>query len=139
MNSARMIGISSSLLILLACATSGNLEEGLSAAPICPNGTMLCNGTCVDVLADLQNCGSCGNNCSLGMSCIKGACTCMADLIACNKTCTDTRVDPRNCGACGNVCPANAFCNDGICSNMAPEICIDGDCSYPIVVHHRNI
>lgn len=159
-NSARTIGTISLFLILLAGTASGSLE-GLSLAPVCPNGTILCNescindtmicnqscpngtslcnGTCVDVLADLQNCGECGNICSLGMICIKGACTCMADLVACNKTCTDTKVDSRNCGACGIVCPENAICIDGVCSNIAPEICIDGECSYPIVVQRRRI
>lgn len=137
-NTAQTIGMISSFLILMAYATSGSLE-GLSPDPACPNGTLLCNGTCVDMLADSQNCGSCGNICSLGMICINGSCTCMAGLVVCNKTCTDTSIDPRNCGVCGNVCSANAICNYGICSNMSPEICIDGDCSYPIVVQHRRI
>ena len=105
----------------------------------CPDGMIPCNGTCVDILTDTQNCGSCGNICSLGMICIKGECSCLKGMIPCNDTCTDTSVDPKNCGTCGNVCPGKTICDDGRCIDQYANVCIDGDCSSLIVVQHRNI
>ena len=159
-NSSPKILMLSLILILVACATADGLAAP-SSGPVCPddmfpcNGTCInitspcnmscldgmfpCNGTCFDLSTDTQNCGSCGNVCSLGMVCIKGVCTCMAGLDVCNEKCTDTSIDPLNCGACGNICPANAICIDGSCSDMSPQICIDGDCSYPITMQLRNL
>jgi uncharacterized repeat protein (TIGR01451 family) len=40
----------------------------------CSAGQVECNGTCVDLQADSQNCGSCGNNCPPGTTCSSGGC-----------------------------------------------------------------
>ncbi|MFZ3113721.1 MAG: hypothetical protein WA111_12345 [Methanothrix sp.] len=133
-----MILMLSSILILVAGSTAGSLAAS-SSGPVCPDGMFPCNGTCIDMSTDTQNCGACGNVCSLGKVCIKGVCTCMAGLDVCNEKCTDTSIDPLNCGECGNICPANAICIDGSCSDMSPQICIDGDCSYPITMQLRNL
>lgn len=157
-NSVLTIHVTISILILLAGAASSAIfstdpvcpsgttpcngsciNETISCNRTCSDGTILCNGTCVATSTDAQNCGACGNVCSLGTFCIKGNCSCMAGLALCNKTCTDTSIDPRNCGECGNVCPGFAICNQGTCSNASPQICIDGDCSNPIIVQHRRL
>ena len=41
----------------------------------CPAGQQLCGASCVDTQSDLDNCGSCGNQCPAGSSCVAGACT----------------------------------------------------------------
>lgn len=160
MNSARMILMLSSILVLVACAAAGSLTVP-SSASVCPDGMILCNGscinntipcnqscadgmtlcngTCVDILTDTQNCGSCENVCSLGMVCSKGECSCLKGMVLCNNTCTDTSIDSKNCGTCGNVCSGKAICDDGRCIDQYANICIDGDCSSPIVVQRRNI
>jgi len=44
----------------------------------CSPGQDYCGGTCIDVVNDASNCGSCGNVCSPGVPCIAGTCTCPA-------------------------------------------------------------
>jgi hypothetical protein len=33
-----------------------------------------CNGECVDLMSDEENCGACGNQCPHDSHCINGAC-----------------------------------------------------------------
>ena len=41
----------------------------------CPNaGEVRCSGACTNVLSDVNNCGSCGNACLSGQSCVNGTC-----------------------------------------------------------------
>jgi hypothetical protein len=42
----------------------------------CSAGQDYCNESCIDVVNDVTNCGSCGNACAQGMSCIAGTCDC---------------------------------------------------------------
>ena len=44
------------------------------ASTTCAFGTDLCGGACIDVLFDAKNCGSCGNVCGGGTSCVRGLC-----------------------------------------------------------------
>ncbi len=41
----------------------------------CPTGTTLCNGNCVDLQSDANNCGQCGNTCPSDQSCVSGTCS----------------------------------------------------------------
>jgi hypothetical protein len=41
---------------------------------VCGSETNDCDGLCVDVLTDVNNCGGCGKVCLSGMSCINGTC-----------------------------------------------------------------
>jgi len=49
---------------------------------------ILCNGQCTDSLTDPDNCGTCGNVCASGTSCVDGQCT------APPPTCTPGNVTP---------------------------------------------
>ncbi|MFB3765924.1 MAG: hypothetical protein ACE14P_11860, partial [Methanotrichaceae archaeon] len=50
-------------------------ETGVCSDAINPQaGYALCNGACISVLADNNNCGACGNVCTGGQTCINGAC-----------------------------------------------------------------
>ncbi|GAA5945257.1 uncharacterized protein JCM15063_003009 [Sporobolomyces koalae] len=83
-------------------------------------------GFCRDVSADTNNCGRCGQKCSLpgaiGTTCKSGTCiatACSTGYTLQNGACTqvDLSSDPNNCGALGKCCqflPAGAT---GVCSS----------------------
>jgi hypothetical protein len=117
----------------------------------CPAGTGLscCPTGCVNLQDDNENCGSCGNACPTGGTCINGQCGCIivtgplaGRFLApassqtgtiCNGQCVDTQTDPSNCGACGNVCPSGELCVGGACgcggtSCGPPNTCCNNQC-----------
>jgi hypothetical protein len=65
-----------------------------------------CNGTCVNLNTDSDNCGACGSVCGVNTrTCCGGG------------TCADTRDDSNNCGSCGRVCPSGRVCfHAGCCT-----------------------
>jgi hypothetical protein len=94
---------------LLNCNPTGNaLLPGICG--LCsntPEDSDCGGGVCVDLISDVNNCGSCGNGCDAGATC-------------CNGTCANLKIDINNCGGCGVLsrnlpvgeCPAAA---DGLC------------------------
>lgn len=88
-----------------------------SSSPTCQGGQVDCNGVCVSVTSDPQNCGACGNACGAGLVCSQNTCsaTCGAGLENCNSACVVLASDPNNCGACGNAC-ASGSCVNGVCA-----------------------
>jgi hypothetical protein len=91
----------------------------------CRQGLTSCNGTCVDLLADVDNCGQCDNVCD--DKCVDGAC----QITGCNdigrRNCGDAcipealfQTDPLNCGDCDNVCDADQVCTGGDCRTYFP-------------------
>jgi Stigma-specific protein, Stig1 len=110
----------------------------------CPAGTTDCNGVCLDLQNDVNNCGTCGHVCPAGQpgfvpGCAGGNClfmreqACGSGLAFCNDVCVDTQTDPANCGFCGNVCGAGEVCFAGVCARehrCAPlvncnDVCVD--------------
>lgn len=82
--------------------------------PPCPDQQARCNGLCVDVQSDQENCGLCGNACSAQI-CTAGQCqSCSSNQTVCGNQCIDTSADPANCGACGHVC-TTGICGFGTC------------------------
>lgn len=84
------------------------------------------NGCEVNRNTDPDNCGSCGNVCSLPNAttdCEGGTCTltgCETGYLDCdgdpaNGCETDIETDPGNCGNCGHVCFGNDMCLNGFC------------------------
>jgi hypothetical protein len=97
-----------------------------ACAIVCPmgdggNGTE-CNGACVNTNTDSDNCGMCGNACSMNQTCIQGLCCDMGQTV-CNggadgggPQCTDTQSDAQNCGGCGKMCSGQTpACAGGKC------------------------
>jgi hypothetical protein len=89
----------------------GNCGSGcLGLASTC------CNNTCVDITADKNNCGGCGNPCGT-QDCCAG-------------NCVDTMgSDTANCGGCGVTC--NGTCTNGTCQTQGGSCTLDkGTCSH---------
>lgn len=95
--------------------TAASPGSGAGGSAGCPQGQMLCNGVCVSVSTDANNCGACGTACGTGQGCINGACTCPGELTSCSGACVDTSQDPANCGACGTICSNGGLCTQGAC------------------------
>lgn len=99
---------------------AGLADELLGDQPVfnycASQGLTDCGGYCADTLFDPNNCGFCGNFCSLvdGLNC-------------CSGVCVNTSIDAFNCGGCGNSCPLGGFCQGGFCTGL---LCPDGlvDC-----------
>ena len=110
----------------------------------CSDGRSSCNGKCVDLKTDSENCGGCGFSVPYGESCINGqfssvvnkvnrtsaagpattgtaaaagttAGTCPTGRWSCGGACVDPGSDHNNCGACGTVCPSIEVCQNGQC------------------------
>jgi hypothetical protein len=103
---------------------------------VCPtiDGYTQCDTSCVDLQSDPNNCGSCGNDCSVIAPlsiCQSGTCKCTAGTEPCGPgmVCTFTQgSDVNNCGGCGIKCPTGSSCQSGICR------CFNGT-HFILVVH----
>jgi hypothetical protein len=96
----------------------------------CGAGRLQCNGTCIDVQSDANNCGGCGAKCPNGQPCSNGACGgCPPGDAWCPGTgCTYTGGDEKNCGGCGKACDPRQICDTGICQCRGDNPnCMAGD------------
>lgn len=96
----------------------------------CREGFTACDGECVDIEADNEHCGSCSNDCELGV-CEGGTCVgeCDPELLECEGACVDPLSDPSHCGDCDIACEAQEVCVAGECALYAsidPDDC--GSC-----------
>jgi hypothetical protein len=114
--------------------------------PVCPDGFVVCDGTCLDPASSVAHCGAtagcqgaaAGRACQPGEICAAGVCvlSCTAGFLICDGVCTDPMTSPRHCGATGDCagaraggCDDGAACRDGACvaSCAAPmTACPDG-------------
>lgn len=97
----------------------------------CQSGEECCDdGTgerCVLTIADLSNCGSCGNACGTDQLCVGGICSCPVGSQICDgSNCVDILSDVNACGSCDNTCGVGLECDDGLCI-CGNAICNDGD------------
>jgi hypothetical protein len=92
-----------------------------------------CNGVCTDLDTDPQNCGECGNACSVG-ECNEGSCVDTPPgpcdhlgpgFSLCGEDCKDLTNDQDNCGECRIVCETGP-CQNGSCVGSPHGSCPDG-------------
>ena len=129
MKKTRVIYIILSVLALLNLGIIGSLSADQTAS--CPKGMTLCNEThCADLNSDESACGSCGNICAPGYSCLNGTCACLAGETSCSGMCVNTEFDANNCGKCGISCDLSAgqFCSNGTCVCTTGNIACNGTC-----------
>jgi hypothetical protein len=115
----------------VACASGASGDSCLIDGDAQTSGTC-CDGACLDLGYDHDNCGACGNVCPGGEYCYAGACRttvactglnqgelCAAPSGAwgecCGTTCADILTDSANCDGCGRICPMGTTCSGSLC------------------------
>ncbi len=103
-----------------ARSDGGTSADGGSSMPVpspCGEGRFQCNGACISVTSDPNNCGGCGAKCPDEQPCKDGQCGgCPPGDAWCPGTgCTFTGGDEKNCGGCGKTCDPRQICDSGIC------------------------
>ena len=94
---------------------ASNGEECVAGLCVCRTGLTDCEGKCVDLMADANNCGQCERGCD-GDVCLDGECVSeCGTLTQCDGACVDTMSNPLHCGDCDNVCDPGSTCTSGDC------------------------
>lgn len=116
-----------------ACAAGEACSEGVCVMD-CPEGSLLCDGGCVDPLTSDSHCGAVGgcegpdsgSTCLAPAACVEGQCQCADMQVQCGDQCIDSNTHPRFCGARGDCLGESAgeACNDD-------EVCEAGVCACP--------
>ena len=94
-----------------AVAADASIEVATDACP----ADAICGGKCIlDFSSDGDNCGYCGNACSVGGFCTASTCRCPgAKGLSCSGKCVDADSDRNNCGKCGTAC--TMLCSSSNC------------------------
>jgi hypothetical protein len=89
----------------------------VQGACTCPTYQTLCNGHCIPVSVDPDNCGGCGVKCMATEACSAGKCSssCLPGLTICDRACVDLNTDNKHCNSCTNSCPSGQGCVNGTC------------------------
>lgn len=135
----------------LQCA-EGEICSAGTCELVCTDGTVECDGRCVDPDVDREFCGAEGNcsggnigeTCSPTEVCDRGVCddTCPDDSVPCDGGCIDPQTNPRFCGAsdtceganAGVMCAGSEICQEGVCvTECGPnQLLCDGSCIDPM-------
>jgi len=114
-----------------------NLEEDVEVSPEpddCRVGQTLCDGNCVNLQRNGEQCGGCNSRCDVGQLCRLGQCVgaCSRDEeVSCGGTCVDPRTEREHCGAHSNCLDAQAgrTCEeDEVCDGQGhcADQCVEG-------------
>jgi hypothetical protein len=118
---------------VLDCDVNGACAPGKCEAGWEDCDDLPANGCEIDLDNDVNNCGTCGkqctgangtNGCALGqctIACDPGFANC--DSLADNGCEIDIRTDKANCGACGTVCSGTQSCEKEKCCNLHGQPC----------------
>jgi len=121
---------------------SGQCECTPPQPPVCEAGLVICDvgacRACVDLSADMTNCGACGRDCNTHQTCVSGVCQCKTEVCADPQvTCTSggcsycvvLATDMKNCGRCGASCdPDLGACTSGVCTCPGSLVWSGGRC-----------
>lgn len=110
-----MIGKNNSTCLMQIMSVVVVVLAGTGYMIACPVPYTNCNGSCVDLMTDPDNCGACGTACTGGKHCYNGNCECYGSLADCMGTCFDLQKDPDHCGACDYSCDPGQTCSAGTC------------------------
>ena len=91
-----------------------------SCSKVCAASDTCCNGQCVNIKTDSNNCGGCGMTFVCGAAGGPGSC--------CDGMCMDFMSDTANCGMCGHACGNSEACCAGKCVNTNTDINNCGMC-----------
>jgi hypothetical protein len=97
---------------------AGAADATIDSTPPCNAPLSRCNGVCVDLSSDQNNCGTCGASCGPALMCKGASCrvNCAASgFTECGGTCVDLLTDVHNCGSCAKACSAGWWCSNGTC------------------------
>jgi hypothetical protein len=128
-----------SIADLAQCSPCANPDAGMAVGSgINPNFPIQCaavynpadpfgrGGACMNLSADPNNCGACGNVCPAYSVCSSGSCgsVCATGATVCTPPksammapfCAELSNDPANCGSCFNACKSGEVCSGGKCA-----------------------
>jgi hypothetical protein len=120
----------------------GSTSPGGTGATECEPGLVICDGRCMDIANNPENCGSCGHVCPTGQSCSGGTCSsgvpgipatpgipitsttsgipgslsCTSGQTNCYGSCVDLLSDTGHCGTCNTKCASGKVCSAGSCT-----------------------
>ena len=142
--------LSSAVLLLAAgVVLAASCAESPEASGECADGLSRCNGECVELQANAEHCGACGEACEEGQLCVGGRCgegggggegggdigtgvgggeECREGQADCSGRCVNLETDPRNCGDCDVECAEGRVCADGSCACAGDLTECDGAC-----------
>ena len=118
---------------LRATCQMGQCLPGCNERRGCAPGEVCCTGSCVDVRADIANCGACARRCAAANgvpACTAGVCgieACTAGFADCNRDLadgceSDLQRDPARCGMCDVSCPTPP--------GAGAVACVGGRCGF---------
>ena len=114
------------------CLTGCETAYGYSASSSCWS-IQDCNGRCVNIFSNAQNCGRCGHICPANAICTSGSCHCGSGRTLCRlggvEICVNLNIDANNCGSCGRVC-ATGYCCGGRCVDVGTDLNNCGSCGH---------
>lgn len=87
------------------CPEGTTCIKGAGGGCSCPTGQTRCDsGTCTDLFIDVNNCGECGNVCSVGQVCYSGCCVDPVPQHACLGCSPDEQPVCNHVGPCQYAC-----------------------------------
>lgn len=103
------------LLLGILCGCVTDIVADGAHVQDCEEEHAYCDGRCIDVHENPDNCGDCDVVCGDDEFCHDGACACRVGLRSCDDVCVNQSIDPANCGQCGLTCSAQESCVAGQC------------------------
>ncbi|WP_437976335.1 MXAN_6577-like cysteine-rich protein [Sorangium sp. So ce295] len=142
---------SAALLLAAGVVLAASCAESPDVSSECPDGLSRCNGECVELEANADHCGACGDACEAGQLCVKGRCSggggeggggegggigtgvgggeaCGEGQSDCSGKCVNLETDLRNCGDCDVECAEGHVCADGSCACAGDLTACEGAC-----------